>query len=163
MEKELNFDLKLPIAPPNSFETPVFRELQTIYNSIRLLADQVAGGNMLDWVDYSELSTIGGWSSFTTKEIQYRYLNLNTVLVNFYLVGVSNSTGASFTLPSMCLNNVSNPSGISGDNGVLAVSPGLIICLQNTNEALLSSDASGSNWTASGTKSIAGQFIYRSN
>lgn len=163
MEKELNFDLKLPIAPPNSFETPVFRELQTIYNSIRLLADQVAGGKMLDWVDYSGVSTIEGWSSFTTKEIQYRYLNLNTVLVNFTLVGTSDSTEAGFTLPSTCLNNVSNSSGISGDNGVLAASPGVIICLANTNEVLLSSDAAGSNWTASGTKSIAGQFIYRSN
>lgn len=163
MEKELNFDLKLPIAPPNSFETPVFRELQTIYNSIRLLADQVAGGKMLDWVDYSGVSTIEGWSSFTTKEIQYRYLNLNTVLVNFTLIGTSNSTGASFTLPSTCLNNVSNSSGISGDNGVLAATPGVIVCLAGTNEVLLSSDASGSNWTASGTKSIAGQFIYRSN
>jgi len=163
MEKELNFDLKLPIAPPNSFETPVFRELQTIYNSIRLLADQVAGGKMLDWVDYSGVSTIVGWGSFTTKEIQYRYLNLNTVLVNFYLVGVSNSTGASFTLPSTCINSVGNPSGVIGDNGVLTATPGLILCLANTNSVVLSSNLTGAAWTASGTKSIAGQFIYRSN
>lgn len=163
MEKELNFDLGLPIAPPNRLPAELYEEFTVLYNSIRLLADQVAGGNMLDWVDYSALSVIEGWSAFTTKEIQYRYLNLNTVLVNFVLIGTSNSVDTSFTLPSTCLNYVACPSGVVGDNGVLSISPGSIVCLEDTDTVVLSSDLTGSNWTAAGIKTIAGQFIYRSN
>ena len=163
MEKELNFDLKLPVAPPDSLDLALYREFKVLYNSLRLLADQVAGGNMLDWVDYSGTSTIVGWSLFTTKQIQYRYLNLNTVLVNFVLIGTSNSVDSSFTLPSGCMNYVACPAGVVGDNGVLSVNPGSIVCLEATDTVVLSSDLTGSNWTASGIKTIAGQFIYRSN
>lgn len=163
MEKELNFDLGLPIAPPNKFSSDVYEELTVLYNSIRLLADQVAGGNMLDWVDYSADSDIEGWDSFTTKEIQYRYLNINTVLVNFVLIGTSNSVDTSFTLPSTCLNYVACPAGVTGDSGVLSTTPGSIVCLEDTDTVVLSSDLTGSNWTAGGTKTIAGQFIYRSS
>lgn len=163
MEKELNFDLGLPIAPPSSLPSDLYEEFNTLYTSLRLLADQVAGGNMLDWVDYSGTSTIEGWSAFTTKEIQYRYLNINTVLVNFVLIGTSNSVDTSFTLPSTCLNYIACTAGVTGDNGVLSVNPGSIVCLEDTDTVVLSSDITGSNWAASGTKSIAGQFIYRSN
>lgn len=163
MEKELNFDLKLPIAPSDSLDPTLHREFKVVYNSLRLLADQVAGGNMLDWVEFSNDSTVEGWGSFTTKEIQYRYLNINTVLVNFVLIGTSNSVDSSFTLPSTCLNYVACPAGVTGDNGVLSVNPGSIVCLEDTDTVILSSDAAGTNWTNSGTKTIAGQFIYRSN
>lgn len=163
MEKDLNFDLKLPVAPPNALDLSLYREFKVLYNSLRLLADQVAGGNMLDWVDFSNVSIIEGWSVFTSKQIQYRYLNLNTVLVNFVLIGTSNSTKTSFTLPSTCLNYVACATGAVGDNGVLSVNPGQVVCLAETNIAVLSSDITGSNWTTAGIKSIAGQFIYRSN
>lgn len=163
MEKELNFDLKLPVVPPDSLDLALYREFKVLYNSLRLLADQVAGGNMLDWVDFSNISTIVGWSLFTTKQIHYRYLNLNTVLVNFVLIGTSNSVDSSFTLPSGCMNYVACPAGMVGDNGVLSVNPGSIVCLEATDTVVLSSDLTRSNWTASGIKSIAGQFIYRSN
>jgi len=163
MEKELNFDLKLPTNPSPTLTQELFKEFNILYNSLRLLADQVAGGNMLDWVDYSAISTVEGWSSFTTKEIQYRYLNLNTVLVNFVLIGTSNSVDTSFTLPSTCLSPIACSSGAVGDNGVLSVNPGSIVCLVSTDTVILSSDLTGSNWTAVGTKTISGQFIYRSN
>jgi len=162
MTQELNFDLSLSIAPPSSLSPELYEEFNSLYNSIRLLADQVAGGNMLEWVEYEELSTLSGWSSFSTKDIQYRYLNLNTVLVNFVLVGTSNSSSSSFTLPSACLNTVTCASGLAGDSGILSVSPGKVLCTPGSNLVILSKDLTGANWTASGTKSIAGQFIYRS-
>jgi len=162
MEKELNFDLKLPIAPSDSLDLAPYREFKVLYNSLRLLADQVAGGNMLDWVDFSTESTIEGWGSFTTNQIQYRYLNMNTVLVNFVLIGESNSTETSFTLPSTCVNYVASATGLVSDNGIVSLTPGQVVCLEGTNIAVLSSDLTASNWTATGTKSIAGQFIYRS-
>jgi hypothetical protein len=163
MEKELNFDLKLPVAPPDSLDLALYREFKVLYNSLRLLADQVAGGNMLGWVDFSSASIIEGWSVFTTKQIQYRYLNLNTVLVNFVLIGTSNSTETSFTLPSTCVNYVACAAGVTGDNSLLSTNPGQIVCLENTDTVVLSRDITASNWTAAGTKSIAGQFIYRSS
>lgn len=162
MEKELNFDLSLPIAPPSSLPLELYEEFNGLYNSLRLLADQVAGGNMLSWVEYEELSTISGWSSFSTKEIQYRYLNLDTILVNFKLVGPSNLSSSSFTLPSICLGTVNCPSGLAGDNGILSVSPGSIQCISGSNLVILAKDLTSASWTASGIKSIAGQFIYRS-
>jgi len=163
MEKELNFDLSLPIAPPSSLPPELYEEFNGLYNSLRLLADQVAGGNMLEWVDYAGSSIISGWSSFSTKDIQYRYLNLNTVLVNFVLVGTSNASSSSFTIPSTCLSTVTCASGLAGDNGTLSVSPGKILCTPGSNLVILSKDLTGANWTASGIKSIAGQFIYRSD
>lgn len=163
MPRSFNFDLGLGITPDPKLDPKVYDEFQRIYSSLRLLADQIAGDNMLDWVDHSAASTVLGWNSFTTKEIQYRYLNINTVLVQFRLIGTSNSASASFTLPTSNIIHLACPAGLTGDNGVLSATLGQIVCTTSSNLVTLNKDATGAAWTASGTKSIAGQFIYRSN
>lgn len=163
MPRSFNFDLGLGITPDPKLDPKVFDEFQRLYSSLRLLADQVAGDNMLDWVNYAASSTILGWSSFTTKELQYRYLNLNTVLVQFRLIGTSNSTSASFTLPVDNVTYLACPAGLTGDNGVLSSTLGQVICASAASLVQLNKDATGAIWTASGIKSIAGQFIYRGN
>lgn len=162
MNNQLNFDLGLAAAPNPGIEPKLYDELAAIHKSLRLLADQVAGGNMLEWVDYSADSTIVGWSSFTTKELVYRYLNLDTVLVNFRLIGVSNSTVVSFTLPGTNGMNLRCPIGLTGDNSVLSTVLGQVSGASGSNVIQVYKDATAAIWTASGTKSVAGQFIYRS-
>jgi len=163
MPRSLNFNLNLGASPDPKIDPKVYEELQRIYTSLRLLADQVSGDNMLDWVDYSVDSTILGWSSFTTKELQYRYLNLNTLLVQFRFIGTSNNSSTSFTLPVSNVAYLACPAGLTGDNGVLSATLGQIVCATTASIVQLHKDATGASWTASGTKSIAGQFIYRSS
>lgn len=163
MPRSHNFDLRLPAFPDLGLDPRVYAEFLTLYSSLKLLADQVAGDNMLEWVDHSAVSTLVGFSSLSTREIQYRYLNINTVLVTFRLIGASNSTDLSFTLPSVSASYLACPAGLTGDNSVLSATSGQVICAVNSNIVQLYRDGTSLAWTASGTKSIAGQFIYRSS
>lgn len=110
------------------------------------------------WVDYSATSTIVGWSSFTTKQILYQ-VRYKSILVSFYLQGTSNSTSTTFTLPTamsavefmeMCRNN---DNGVSGSGRYFISASGSTVTF---NQAV-----GGGSWTASGTKSIMGFFIYK--
>jgi hypothetical protein len=116
--------------------------------------------------DYTATSTIVGWSSFTSgrKFIYYKGLGKGN-WVWFWLEGTSNSTSATFTLPfSASAGATTYPKFGAAllettDNGVAAVSAGqavmnggsnTVTCYVNNNIA--------TNWTALGTKIVAGQF-----
>ena len=51
------------------------------------------------WVDYSATSTITGWSSYTTKLIQYQVVG-KTMKVMVQIEGTGTGTSVSFTLPN---------------------------------------------------------------
>ena len=51
------------------------------------------------WVDYSATSTITGWSSYTTKLIQYQVVG-KTMKVMVKIEGTGTGTSVSFTLPN---------------------------------------------------------------
>lgn len=115
-------------------------------------------GNCDDWVDYSATSTIVGWSSFTTKQIIYQACH-KAIHVIFYLGGTSNSTSVTFTLPTamgavefmeMC-RNIDNST--SGSGRYFIASGGSTVTVNST--------VSGGLWTASGTKSVMGEFYYQ--
>lgn len=161
MEKELNFDLRLPSNPPHTLTPELFKELSTIYNSIRLLADQVGGGHMLKWNSFLADAAIIGWSSLSISLLQYRYLTIDTVLINYYLSGVSNSTLASLLLPEIAIDTNYYSTSLSVDNGTSATIPAQIVLTAGSRLMQVNKDLSGTAWTGSGTKSIAGQFIYR--
>jgi len=75
------------------------------------------------WVDWSDSSTIVGWSSFTTKHIRYRRVG-KTVYFVINLAGTSNSTSTSITLPYPLSNNsliVLAPIGRVTNNGASAL------------------------------------------
>ena len=113
------------------------------------------------WADYSVTSTIVGWSSFTTKSIYYKKIG-KTVFVTFYLVGTSNNTGVSFTLPFAASNTVETEAiGRASDNGGGAVAA-LVFVPVGTDIAYMCANTSGSGgtWTASGAKGAYGQFWY---
>lgn len=161
MANELNFDLQLPVSPSKDVEPITQRELVIIYNSLRRLAEQVGGGEMLDWVDYSASSLILGWSTILSKQIKYRYLNLDTVFVSFLIQGTSNATVANFTLPFTIQEPVYTPLGLTENNGSILTSPGQISSIGGLSVVSLYKDLAQASWTNSGTKAVAGQFICR--
>lgn len=117
------------------------------------------GGNEA-WVDYSSTSTVTGWSSFTTKIILYK-LSYKTIHVIFYLGGTSNSSTATFTLPTASSSNcyvsltyiaVNSGTSVSGCRYELPGSSSTVTC-DPTN--------GGGTWTSSGTKVVRGEFFYK--
>lgn len=116
------------------------------------------------WSDYSAVSTIVGWSSFTTKQIYTKNIG-KTVFVNYRIEGNSDSTATTFTLPLTSSNTIINrAAGVSYDNGTNQAMSGLIDLAANSAIVYLYKDMStaGTAWTASGNKKVYGQFFYES-
>lgn len=110
------------------------------------------------WTDYSATSTIVGWSSYTTKQIYYKDIG-KTRFVTFMLYGTSNSTSASFTLPSASSNTVATNNGIRViDNGAEGAI-GLLGLLANSSTVTCYKSLLAA-WTSSGDKLASGQFFY---
>lgn len=111
------------------------------------------------WTDYSAISTITGWSSFTTKQLDYM-LVMGLVFVRYVILGTSNVNTASFTLASANAGgNLHMPIMIQ-DNGVVAT--GRVSLLNASSSVILRPTIAGAtnSWTASGTKGVWGQFWY---
>lgn len=108
------------------------------------------------WVDYSATSTIVGWSSFTTKIIKYRIIGQQLFCI-FYLEGTSNSVNTTFTLPNNSLT-FNETAGRYANNG--AVTSGYTRINNASNIITFLSAIGSTTWTASGSKSISGQFFY---
>lgn len=161
MTQDLNFNLLLPVSPSNTIDPAVHAELVIMYRAIRNLAEQVGGGDMIGWVDLSESASVVGWSSFTTKLIAARQLNIDSVLVTYFLAGTSNSSEVSFILSKAAEASCYAVPGLARDNGSLLTSPAQIVLLQDESIVNVYKDITGAAWTASGSKEIAGQFIYR--
>lgn len=107
-----------------------------------------------DWVDYSSTSTVVGWSTTTQKDIRYRVIG-KMVFVNYLIVGTSNSTSATFTLPFNSVRQI-DTFCYSVDNSTGSL--GLVEISQNTNVA---TGFFGLNaWTALGSKRLRGQLFY---
>jgi len=85
-------------------------------------ADKPAGEGV--WANYSAVSTIVGWSSFTTKLIYTKKIG-KTVFVSFFLHGVSNATTISFTLPYKSSNTlgIDVSAGVGMNNSSVLTSP----------------------------------------
>lgn len=115
----------------------------------------------MDWTEYSDTSTIVGWSSFTTKEIWYKKVG-SIVYVKFHIIGTSNSTTTSFTLPHQHDGEmqIMVPHRVM-DNGTWSIGFGFVNNNQNVYEFKV--DAGASAWTASGTKRVIGEFFYHTD
>jgi hypothetical protein len=116
---------------------------------------------MLDlWTDYSATSTIVGWASFTIKALWYKKVS-KLVLVQFDLMGTSNSVNTSFTLPLAA----ANPGIVSYfyvvDGGAGQTIPGVAIAAAGSSLEIFYKDSLGTLWTATGGKRIYGEFFYQ--
>lgn len=126
----------------------------TLTNGVLNVPNYATSGGT--WVDYSATSTIVGWSSFTTKIIKYRVIDKQLFCL-FYLEGTSNSVNTTFTLPNNSLT-YNELAGRYANNG--AVTAGYIRITNASNVMTFLSSIISLTWTASGTKSISGQFFY---
>lgn len=113
--------------------------------------------------DYSATSTIVGWTSFTTKLIYYKVIG-KLVWVWYGLIGTSNATTVSFTLPYTSANTLGSRAACTvTDNGVVATTPGVSILNANSATVNVGKDyvSTLTAWTSSGSKSVVGQFFYQ--
>lgn len=115
------------------------------------------------WLDYSAVSTIIGWTSFTHKKIYIKVVG-NLVHVLYYIEGQSDSTSTSFTVPYTS-KNVADlvPYGTTGyaqDAGVLAVSSGIYGMLNDSTTISFWKNNSQPAWTNSSTKAVVGVLYY---
>ena len=111
------------------------------------------------WIDYSATSTIVGWSSFTSKQILYKVIDNNkTLLLNFLIAGVSNSTQTTFTLPFTPLT------GMTGRDLILCIdagafSVGKFVYTSASNVITFVHDINGVAFANTGNKQINGTII----
>jgi hypothetical protein len=113
------------------------------------------------WIDFSEQSTIVGWSSFTTKSIRYKIVG-NIVYVLFTIMGTSNSATTNFTVPLIIKNNIVFIN-YSVDNGIGGLGLGYMTSANINTISFQRYSALNTQtptWTASGNKQIIGQFFY---
>lgn len=113
-------------------------------------------------VDYASTSSTAGWSSFTTKEIRYQKCG-KVVTVWFAISGTSNSVDAGFSLPlTPAAGSDAWFNFTAVDNGGAPVVSVGIMSDTNVpaNFAVMQKTPSVSSWTASGTKTVYGQFTY---
>lgn len=130
----------------------------TFYASGNVRIPNSADFYSTQWTDYSDTSTIVGWSSYTTKEIWYKKIG-NLVFVQFHISGTSDAGDASFTLPYSQQGNlqmnlvirVKNSGTIQIGLAILPISSSTLSCYANL---------TGAGFTSSGDKYILGQFWY---
>lgn len=109
--------------------------------------------------DYSATSTVVGWSVFTRKQIWY--IDCGTYfIVHYDIIGTSNSTSTTITLPF-----AQNASVSFSETIIVAMNNGTQLTTSSAQSAGSSStltfyrDQAGTNWTNSGTKYVNGTSI----
>jgi len=112
------------------------------------------------WTPYHGLSTIIGWSSYVTKEIWYKKVG-KTVFVQFYIDGVSDHTTASFTLPYPMRSDLHMGKALRfRDNGTWGIGNMLLAVGTSLLRFRATMNSTNTSFTASGNKSVIGQFRY---
>ena len=119
------------------------------------------------WTDYSDTTTLVGWSSTTTKQLHYKKVG-RLVFVLFRIIGTSNATTATATLPYTAFNDPNNfynfiHAMTVQDNSVTLTTPGRARIGEGTATLTFDLDFAGGGWTASGTKEVVGQILYETN
>ncbi len=129
--------------------------------SLFAFSDKPAGEGV--WADYFSTSTKVGWVTPTgtiyTKKIG------KIVFVEFILTGVSNVPTLTFTLPytkTAFASTSYSPVKVE-DNSVALTACGLLALPGSSNIVTVYRDLVGSGWTASGNKSVWGQFWFEAN
>ena len=116
-----------------------------------------------DWTNYFAASTIVGWAT-KTGNIYVKKIG-KTVFVNFVITGTSNATGITFTVPYTSVSYTVNWGGVlfeAGDNGSPLTTPCSFSLGSNSNQVNVYKDMYSTGWTASGGKTVQGQFWYES-
>jgi len=121
-------------------------------------------GTYVAETDYFATSTITGWAASPTGVIYYGRLG-NVVTVNFYITGTSDNAAASFTLPYQLKTGISVLSAAIRviDSGASQADAGHCYMTSGSATVTMTKTLTGTGFTASGTKTVSGQFRYFCN
>lgn len=147
----------------------IAKEIEDENNDLYLIAqegDIILAGNdtfTKDWTDFSTGSNPQGFASFTTKKVWYKKIG-RMVWVSFQIVGTSNQTYISFTLPYTIAAGV-HPTVViqTVDAGTTQPYPGL--CQSGATPPTASmvcyKRVDGLGFSSTGIKGVIGQFWYQ--
>lgn len=132
-------------------------DVNELDSEVNAIETDLLGG----WTDYSTLSTITGWASFTAKQLSYRKVG-RLVFVVFLLQGTSNNTLTSFTLPFTPLGVLPDTItlAVPARDGGAVISTAICSVTNGNATASLYKDLTGTAWTATGIKDVRGAFFY---
>lgn len=115
------------------------------------------------WTDYSDTSTVVGWSSFTLKKIYYKKI-AKTVFIQFSFEGVSNSTSVTFTVADAAATAPATQGGLLyfiQNNGLNVAATGSCrISANGTTVTCYKDPSSAASWTATNNKTAYGCLTY---
>lgn len=117
---------------------------------------QIATGLWQEWNP-----TITGFSSFIASEFRWSQVG-NTVHCYILLVGTSNATTLTLTLPTTAVGSLSGTDGMAkvSDNGVIQTAPGRLFVNNTSNLLQVFKDLAVSAFSNVGTKAVIGHFTY---
>ena len=113
------------------------------------------------WINYSATSTVNGWSSITVKKIFYKVVG-DTVYCQFDILGTSNATSASFTLPpSLVPVNISPQNSCRVENnGAFPTTIGIVLMLAGSSTVNCYLNNNAALFASVNTKRVSGLFFY---
>lgn len=109
------------------------------------------------WTDYSSISTIFGWGSFSTKIFNYKKIG-RLVFINIEFAGGSDSSVITFTVPFSSASRSVFALGVTSNNGAIEAAGHGIIDISSTTVTLYRYNET--TFTAFGTKIASGSFFY---
>lgn len=119
--------------------------------------------NLDNWVDYSLLSTVNGFSTLSTVVIKYIPIG-KSFLYYFFISGASNGTNFTFTIHTNHLGATYITSGgLNRNGGNLSNNPPRITITSTSSTISILNTLAGSTWGSAGTKEASGWFIVESN
>ena len=134
------------------------RNIEDLLRRIEDLESLESGILVVPLTDYSGDSTIVGWSSRTITQLAYMKID-KLVYVTYNISGTSDNTVTSFTLEYANNALVRSHTALRiQNNGIFAT--GFSQMNQSSNEVKFYINPDGDGWTASGTKTLLGSFVY---
>jgi hypothetical protein len=138
----------------------MWREINKLRDALNRLTGSQLAVYETTFIDYSAISTIVGWTSYTTKLVWYRQIIVKHYFVQARIVGTSNSLTTSITLPSAQQGGIRLRIPVQAiDNGG-AYAWGVGDLPVSSNVLTLYPTLAMGNWTAGGTKEINVAFEY---
>lgn len=110
------------------------------------------------WVDYSATSTITGWSSYTTKLIQYQVVG-KTMKVMVQIEGTGTGTSVSFTLPNSATAWGKQYFILHTRNNTTQSASVATVAANGSTVTVSNSASTTSSWTNGVGRDVQGQFF----
>lgn len=117
--------------------------------------------DVTDWADFGGSSVVTGFSSITTSEVKWKKVG-NIIMVNFFIIGVSNATNFTFTVPTACSASFGHTLFLTRTyfQGTWRSTPGIGYSTASSDIITLNANAVGNLYPATSVKGAEAQFFY---